>query len=88
MPGLLASRSSQGLLNRPQQAAGWMNVGGGMDPRDAPGSGLSIWRELMRGLSQHGIAAVSPDMAGQIFSGPNRALLGPAYQPQPKKKGR
>lgn len=93
MPGLLASQLSQGLLNRPQ-SAGWMNAGGagpgapggGMDPRDAPGSGLSIWRELMRGLSSQGIAALSPDMAGKIFSPENRALLGPAYQPQKKGK--
>lgn len=66
---------------------GMMGQGGGaVDPRDAPGTGLSIWREMMRGLSQHGIAALSPDMAGTIFSGPNRALLGSAYQKQPKGK--
>lgn len=85
MAGLLSSPMTQGLLNRPQ-SAGWMTAGGGtgpgggMDPRDAPGSGLSIWRELMRGLSSQGIAALSPDMAGKIFSPENRALLAPAYQ--------
>lgn len=59
---------------------------GGEDPRDAPGSGVSIWRELMRGLSEYGIGALSPDLASQIFSPENRALLGEAYQKQSKGK--
>lgn len=59
---------------------GMEGQGAGMDPRDAPGTSVSIWRELMRGLSQHGMGALAPGMAGQIFSGPNRAMLGPAYQ--------
>ncbi len=56
---------------------------GGGDPRDAPGTSVSIWRELMRGLSQQGIGALGTSNAGSVFSPANRAMLAPAYQ----KKG-
>ena len=88
--GLLASPSPRQVripAAMPQGPSPFMGMmggmggqGGGVDPRDAPGSGVSIWREIMRGLSEHGIAALSPDMAGQVFSGANRALLGAAWQ--------
>ena len=50
------------------------------------GPGAMIWRELMRGLSQHGIGALAPNMAGKVFSDEYRALLAPEYQKQAKGK--
>ena len=61
-------------------------MGGPADPRDAPGSGVSIWRELMRGLSEYGIGALAPNIAGKVFSAENRALLAPDYQKSGKGK--
>jgi hypothetical protein len=94
MPGLLASKPAPGLLERPfvrqvtapgmaPQGAGWMAAGGAMDPRDIPGSGVSIWRELMRGMSKNGIAALAPN--AKTFSPENRALLAPMYQQKGRK---
>lgn len=51
---------------------------GGANPLDTPGSGVSIWRELVRGLSNYGLGALDPKM--NAFSPENRALLGPRFQ--------
>ena len=50
------------------------------------GPGAMIMRELMRGLSQHGIGALAPNMAGKVFSDEYRALLAPEYQKSGKGK--
>lgn len=59
--------------------------GSAPDPRDAPGSGVSIMRELMQGLSTYGIGALAGNNAGNVFSPANRALLAPEYQRQKGK---
>ena len=59
---------------------------GGANPLDAPGTSVSIWRELMRGLSSQGIGALAPSNAGTVFSAANRAQLAPAYQDSKKRK--
>ena len=51
---------------------------GGGDPRDAPGTSVSIWRELMRGLSQQGLGMLGTQ--SNTFSPANLKLLAPEYQ--------
>ena len=55
-----------------------MDGQGGGDPRDAPGTSVSIWRELMRGLSQQGIGALGTN--SNTFSPANLKFLAPEYQ--------
>jgi len=48
------------------------------------GQGAMILRELMRGLSSEGLAALAPENAGNVFSPQSRALLAPEYQQRGK----
>lgn len=98
MPGLLSPRG--GLLTpppasrnirtpgqAPQQGPGWMGMGGMGGGQDAPAfdPGAGIWREIMQGLSQQGIGALAPSMAGKTFSPASRKLLGGEYLKKGKK---